>query len=114
MIDEEQELLKLRIMNNKLKSHEFDENEKIIGIRKSNQVLLDKLLEISKGKWSSVGRKGVNVPAAKKVGPKSLNYLNKKRELQRIDQENIKMMNRIVNQGSILNTRKLEQEHRER
>ena len=78
VVDEEAELLKLRILNNKLKSHEFEENEKIISIRRSNQVLLERLLEISKGKWSSVGNKGTNAPAAKKKGPKSLNYLNKK------------------------------------
>lgn len=36
VIDEEAELLKLRILNNKLKSHEFEENEKIISIRRSN------------------------------------------------------------------------------
>ena len=36
VVDEEAELLKLRIMNNKLKSHEFEENEKVITIRKSN------------------------------------------------------------------------------
>ena len=66
VVDEEAELLKLRILNNKLKSHEFEENEKIIGIKKCNQVLLDRLLEISKGKWSSVGHNGSNFPKTKK------------------------------------------------
>jgi hypothetical protein len=45
-------------MNNKLKSHEFEENEKIIEIKRENQILLNRLLDISKGKWSSVGTKG--------------------------------------------------------
>lgn len=34
VLDERSELLKLRILNNKLKSHEFVENEKINEIRK--------------------------------------------------------------------------------
>lgn len=81
--------------------------EKIIQIRKSNQILLDKLLDISKGKWSTVGHNGVNPPTTKKVAPKSLNHVAKKKELQRIDEENIKMMNRIVNQASTVSTRRI-------
>lgn len=77
-------------------------------------MLLTRLMEISKGKWSSVGTKGRNPPNTKKKGPKSMNYLNKKKELQRIDRENMKMMNRIIQQGAILNTRKLEAEYREK
>jgi len=48
------------MINNKLKSHEFSETgmhnsiykilEKINEIKKSNQILLEKLLDISKGK----------------------------------------------------------------
>jgi len=40
--------------------------------------------------------------------------VKKKKELQRIDQENIKMMNRIVNQGSILSTKKMEMEYKKK
>ena len=75
VLDEESELLKLRILNNKLKSHEFVENEKINEIRKHNQLLLDRLLDISKGKWAAPGMRA-NVP--KRAGPKSLNFVKKK------------------------------------
>ena len=103
VLDEQSELLKLRILNNKLKSHEFVENEKINQIRRNNQLLLDRLLDISKGKWAAPGMRAKKMP--KRVGPKSLNYVTKKKELERIDNENYKLMNRIVNQGSMLNAK---------
>lgn len=112
MLDEKAELLKLRILNNKLKSHEFNENEKINEIKKNNQLLLDRLLDISKGKWASPGMK--HKQPKKRMGPKSLNHVTKKRELERIDNENMKLMHRIVNQNPMLNTKKLEKEYRER
>ena len=37
------------------KAKEFSTNEKNIIINKDNQILLNKLVEISSGKWSSVG-----------------------------------------------------------
>lgn len=40
--------------------------------------------------------------------------MTKKKELERIDQENMKLMNRIVNQNARLNTRKFEEEYRQR
>ena len=47
VIDEEDELLKMRIISNKLKNHEFNDSEKIIEIQKSNQKLMGKLYEIA-------------------------------------------------------------------
>jgi hypothetical protein len=38
----------------RLKTKEFMTNEKNITINKDNQILLNKLVEISSGKWSSV------------------------------------------------------------
>lgn len=40
--------------------------------------------------------------------------LPRNKELERIDQENLKLMNRIVNQNPMLNTKKFEKEYRER
>ena len=112
VLDEKSELLKLRILNNKLKSHEFVENEKINQIRRNNQLLLDRLLDISKGKWAAPG---MNAKKPKRrMGPKSLNYVTKRKELARIDEENSKLMKRILNQNPILSTKKLEKEYRER
>lgn len=41
------------IMNNKMRTHEFTENNRIVEIKRNNQHLLDKLLIISKGKKSA-------------------------------------------------------------
>lgn len=75
-------------------------------------MLLDKLLDISKGKWAAPGMKAKQTK--KRIGPKSLNYVTKKREMERIDHENLKLMNRIVNQNPMLNTKKFEKEYRDR
>ena len=40
--------------NERLKTKEFLTNEKNLTINKDNQILLNKLVEISSGKWSSV------------------------------------------------------------
>jgi len=40
----------------------------------------------------------------KRKGPKSLNYVTKKKELERIDNENMKLMNRIGNYTFLLST----------
>ena len=56
--------------------------------------MLDKLLEISKGKQSCTNQKNLKVPRA---ASKSLNYVSKKREAERIDRENQKILNRIIN-----------------
>ena len=40
--------------HDRLKTKEFITNEKNITINKDNQILLNKLVEISSGKWSSV------------------------------------------------------------
>lgn len=42
--------MKYLMMNNKLKTHEHNENMKIFEIKRNNQHLLDKLLHISKAK----------------------------------------------------------------
>jgi hypothetical protein len=112
VLDERSELLKLRILNNKLKSHEFVENEKINQIRRNNQLLLDRLLDISKGRWAAPGMKAKKLK--RKTGPKSLNYVTKRKELARIDEENSKLMKRILNQNPIMSTKKLESEFRDR
>eukprot|EP00347_Sterkiella_histriomuscorum_P021413 403334060 len=54
VIDEDDELLKMRVISNKLKNHEFNDSEKILEIKKSNQKLMQKLFEISQGKQSTL------------------------------------------------------------
>lgn len=74
------------------KTKEFLTNEKNIIVNKDNQILLNKLVEISSGKWSSVAP----APKAKRAkssnmtgkGPSSLNMGLRKRENDRIEKEN--------------------------
>jgi len=77
--------IKSVIMNNKMKTHEMEENRKIEEIRKNNAHLLDKLLYISKGKKCLVKQSNLRVERAPS---KSLNYISKKKEAERIDREN--------------------------
>lgn len=63
--------------------------EKNIDLNRENAILLNKLVDISQGKWSSV-----HGPATKKkrnansLGPKSLNISLRKKENERIEREN--------------------------
>jgi Hemingway/CFA97 len=79
-------------------------------IKRTNQVLLERLLDISKGKNVSVGRHNELSPS-QTTGPRSLNYINKRKEADRIDRENQKIMERIIKQGANYQSRKLEQEY---
>jgi len=72
------------------KTKEFLTNEKNITINKDNKILLNKLVEISSGKWSSVApvpnKKSLRNSSVK--GPTSLNMGVRKRETERIEKEN--------------------------
>jgi hypothetical protein len=74
------------------KTKEFLTNERNITINKDNQILLNKLVEISSGKWSSVApvppKKAVRNASVKVKGPTSLNMGVRKRETERIEKEN--------------------------
>jgi hypothetical protein len=79
------------------KTKEFMTNEKNITINKDNQILLNKLVEISSGKWSSVVSAPKRMAKAKPrnqsvknslKGPVSLNMLVRKKETERIEKEN--------------------------
>lgn len=74
------------------KTKEFLTNERNITINKDNQILLNKLVEISSGKWSSVApvpkKKQVRNQSVKVKGPTSLNMGVRKRETERIEKEN--------------------------
>ena len=48
--DRTYKMIKNVIRHNKIKTHEIEESKKVEDIRKNNAHLLDKLLEISKGK----------------------------------------------------------------
>ena len=91
---------------------------KINEIKKNNQVLLERLLDISKGKnvklidnrfilFIKCQVKQENI-AATLQAPRSLNYILKRREAERIDRENQKIMERIIKQTPSVSSKKLE------
>lgn len=88
---------------------EFVTNERNIGIDRDNKKLLEKLVEISAGKWSQVKKEkiaGQNI-----VGPKSLNLGYRKRETERIEQENHAFAKRLFDKQANLNKKKLEEDY---
>jgi len=96
-----------RNRNERKKTKDFLTNEKNITINKDNQILLNKLVEISSGKWSSVA------PAPKKrttrsvqpnllKGPTSLNMGMRKRETERIEKENHAFAKRLFDKQAVL------------
>ena len=54
-------------------------------INRHNQILLNRLVDISHGKWLSVQPKN---RASETFGPRSLNVIARKRENERIEREN--------------------------
>ena len=59
------------------------QNEKNIEVNRDNQILLNKLVEISAGKWSAIKKEKQSGMAA--AGPKSLNLAYRKKETERIE-----------------------------
>jgi len=94
------------------KTKEFLANERNRSINKDNQILLNKLVEISTGKWTSV------VPAPKKnrnkshnvKGPSSLNMVVRKKETERIEKENHAFAKRLFDKQAVLQKKQLDQD----
>ena len=85
---------------------EYLEKEKAHAIRRENEALLSKLLEIAEGRQLSVGKHTVRQPK----GPRSLNYGVKKAQAERIDQENEQLMVKILTLESTLSRKKMQKD----
>ena len=94
------------------KTKEFLTNEKNITINKDNKILLNKLVEISSGKWSSVApvptKKAVRNNSVKVKGPTSLNMGVRKRETERIEKENHAFAKRLFDKQAVLQKKNLD------
>jgi len=91
------------------KNKEFMTNERNLVVNRDNQVLLNKLVEISSGKWSQVKKEkesGMNIG-----GPKSLNVGYRKRETERIEKENHAFAKRLFDKQSNFSKKKLDVEY---
>jgi len=67
-----------KIKETKTKTNGFLKNEKNAEINRENQILLNKLVEISNGKWSSVGKATKPPKKTTIASKKSLNYERRK------------------------------------
>ena len=56
-----------KMKETKTKSHGFQKNETNAEINRENQILLNKLVELSNGKWSSVSKAEKNVKKKKVI-----------------------------------------------
>ena len=95
------------------KTKDFLTNEKNLTINKDNQILLNKLVEISSGKWSSVApapkkRMNRSVQPQQLKGPTSLNMGMRKRETERIEKENHAFAKRLFDKKAVLKKKDLD------
>ena len=88
--------------------------EKNIDLNRDNAILLNKLVDISQGKWSSV-----HGPAAYKgkkssvsVGPKSLNISIRRKENERIERENHAFAKRLFHNSGSISKQKLDEQYK--
>ena len=96
------------------KTKDFMTNERNLTINKDNQILLNKLVEISSGKWSSIAAPpkknrnqsvkmgNVRSSQSRGVGPTSLNMGVRKRETERIERENHAFAKRLFDKKAVL------------
>ena len=99
-------------------------NERNLTINKDNQILLNKLVEISSGKWSSIaappkknrnqsvkiGVSNVRNSQSRGVGPTSLNMGVRKRETERIERENHAFAKRLFDKKAVLTKKQFDDE----
>jgi len=115
-----------QIIENKMKIHNIIHNQKEYEINRENSILFNKLMQISMGKSSQLplqrNRKSKayisqspmrTLPQLKtqRDNPHSLNYVNRKREKERIDKENLKLAAKLVTEQSELKRSKLIQDY---
>lgn len=109
LVDQE---MSSKIKDTKVKTNGFHKNEKNAEINRENQILLNKLVEISNGKWSSVA-KAEKKPVKKKpvVEKKSLNYERRKKEFERIERENMAIAQRLFNKQGSISKKKMDEDY---
>ena len=93
----------------KQKLNEFITNEKNLEINRDNQILLNKLVDISAGKRCSVKKE--KEAGAQIGGPKSLNVGTRKKETERIEKENHAFAKRLFDKQANLSKKKLDVEY---
>ena len=84
-------------------------------MNRENAILLNKLVDISQGKWSSVHGPSTNKQLKKRnaasVGPRSLNISVRRKENERIERENHAFAKRLFQNNSSISKQKLDVQH---
>ncbi|CAI2372294.1 unnamed protein product [Moneuplotes crassus] len=101
-----------KLKDHKDKTQQFMKNEKNAEINRENKILLDKLVEISNGKFSSVSKPVKKAKKAKKAvqTKKSLNYEKRRKEFERIERENMAIAQRLYNKESSISKKKMDKD----
>lgn len=100
-----------KIKETKDKTQGFMKNEKNAAINRENKILLDKLVEISNGKFSSVTKAGKKTKKKTVQTKKSLNYEKRKKEFERIERENMAIAQRLYNKESSISKKKMDKDY---
>ena len=85
-------------------------------MNRENAILLNKLVDISQGKWSSVHGPSTNKQLKKRnaasVGPRSLNISVRRKENERIERENHAFAKRLYSNTGSISKKQLESDYR--
>lgn len=92
----------------KQKANAFAKSEKNQAINRENQMLLNKLVEISQGKHSVIAQPVKKRPSSQ--SKRSLNFGTRKKEFERIERENMKIAQRLFNKESNISKKQQEKE----
>jgi len=88
-------------------SFKFNNLQNLMKIKKDNDHLVKNLIQISNGRDLTVDPTKIAPSLESKNIPKSLNYYQRKKEQERIDLENQRMMKRIVKTKPTIKTKKI-------
>jgi len=104
--EEKEEFFRSTFTESRSRHQKFQTSEKLISIDKTNQVLLDKLVKISRNQKPPLFKTTTNWPSH----PGTLNTGFRKKQLEKIAQENEAMAKRLITQQGSVNRRKLDQD----
>ncbi|KAL4472341.1 hypothetical protein ABPG72_002824 [Tetrahymena utriculariae] len=108
-IDQNMVKLLQSIYNAKSFNMHFNENQRLNQINKQNQMLLDKLIEISEGKQSTIKQQIQTPPLADKQNVRAMSQKRKQAAMQ-IYTENQQLAQRLLNQRSFINQVQIQKE----
>eukprot|EP00347_Sterkiella_histriomuscorum_P003377 403364530 len=102
----------------KQRNFEFIKSEKEIEVNRNNKKLLEKLVEISKGKHLSVEAfqpitHSVSTTNIEGFRPKSLNIVSRKKESQKIEEDNFKFAKRLFESQGLISAKEMKQQFKD-